>query len=275
MNFYYLPKEYQQTHEMCYELIGQVEEFLVRDEYKFLQITTYPIDAAEIPNIKKEDFNVWDYLREHNQAGFRLQLNKSIILGLLKDFCYFMQESLDCSNKMRLVVTYALLRRPLVDNLKILLRFVYDDNFYDDFIKRNDYDPAHLNDDTLREYLDKTDSIRIANSIKGSFIYECIYKKENIGSILNLSNRAIHPVTTRPWNKTGEMNFNFMFATHFDIEHLWQHYYTYLPAILLFYVELFNNTIFCLFESEIDKDLYLKKIEKIVDIMQKKSSKAQ
>lgn len=100
-------------------------------------------------------------------------------------------------------------------------------------------------------------------------------KKENIGSILNLSNRAIHPVTTRPWNKTGEMNFNFMFATHFDIERLWQHYYAYLPAILLFYVELFNNTIFCLFESEMDKDLCLKKIEKIVDIMQKKSSKAQ
>lgn len=67
MDFYYLPKEYQQTHEMCYELIGQVEEFLVRDEYKFLQITTYPIDAAEISNIKKEDFNVWDYLGSANK----------------------------------------------------------------------------------------------------------------------------------------------------------------------------------------------------------------
>lgn len=32
MDFYYLPKEYQQTHKMCFELIGQVEEFLVRDE---------------------------------------------------------------------------------------------------------------------------------------------------------------------------------------------------------------------------------------------------
>lgn len=96
-----------------------------------------------------------------------------------------------------------------------------------------------------------------------------------MGSILNLSNRAIHPVTTRPCNKTGEMNFNFMFATHVDIEHLWRHYYAYLPAILLFYVELFNNTIFCLFENEIDKDLYPKKIKKIVDIMQKKPSKTQ
>ena len=66
-----------------------------------------------------------------------------------------------------------------------------------------------------------------------------------------------------------------MFATHVDIEHLWQHYYAYLPAILLFYVELFNNIIFCLFESEIDKGLYPKKIKKIVDIMQKKPSKTQ
>ena len=51
MDFYYLPKEYQQTHEMCYELIGQVEEFLVRDEYKFLQITTYPIDLGAIERL--------------------------------------------------------------------------------------------------------------------------------------------------------------------------------------------------------------------------------
>ena len=49
------------------------------------------------------------------------------------DFCYFMQESMACSCKKRLVVSFALLRRPLVDNLKILLRVFADDKFYDNF----------------------------------------------------------------------------------------------------------------------------------------------
>lgn len=269
MNFYYLPKEYHNIHRMCFELVGQVEEFITKEEYKFLQVTTFPLEESELAVFQKEQVDVWDYLKEHNPEGFRLQLNKTIILGLLKDFCYFMQESLDCSNKMRLVVSYSLLRRPLVYNLVILLRLLYDDEFYDNFVNRDDYDSAKIDDDILKMYLDNTDRIRFAKNVSGAFIYDCIFKKEDAGSIINLSNRAIHPVTTRKWNKTGEMNFNFMFMTHEDTKGLWRHYYSYLPAILLFYVELFNNTIFDLFESEIDHELFDKRMEKLVEIMQR------
>ena len=79
-------------------------------------------------------------------------------------------------------------------------------------------------------------------------MYECIYDKNNIESIINLSNRAIHPITTRPWNKTGAMNCNFMFTTPTDIDELWKHYYAYMPTILMFYSELFNYTVFSLRE---------------------------
>ena len=180
---------------------------------------------------------------------------------------------MDCSNKKRLVVSYALLRRPLYDNLKILLRIIGDEKFYDNFIDKDNYDPANMKDDEVKKLLDKTDEIRMMKSITGSFMFECIFDTTNSGSIINLSNRAIHPITTRPWNKTGAMNCNFMFMTPIDTVELWKHYYAYLPAILVFYSDLFNSVVFGLFKDEVNMDLYPKRLEKFAKIMETAFSK--
>lgn len=266
MEFYYLPEELRVMHTACFELIRQIEEFIVGKDYQFLQITSSKLSLEDKVRLD-ECGDLWDFLKKYKEEQFYSLLNKHLILGLLKDFCYFMQESLDCSKKKRQVVSYAMLRRPLVDNLKILLRLLLDDEFYDNFIEKDDYDPANMKDEELREMLWATDGIRICKPIKGEFIYECIYEKNNPGSIVNLSNRAIHPVTTRPWNKTGAMNCNFMFVTPNDIAELWRHYYAYLPAILLFFSELFNTAVFGLFKDEVDMELYPKRIEKLTEIM--------
>ena len=121
MEFYYLPNEYRAIHTTCLELIRQIEEFIVGKEYQFLQVSHYELSDAE-KELLKECGDIWDFLKKYREKDFYNQLNKQMILGLLMDFCYFMQESMSCSCKGRLVVSFALLRRPLVDNLKILLR---------------------------------------------------------------------------------------------------------------------------------------------------------
>ena len=266
MEFYYLPEEYHAVHTACFELVRQIEEFIVKDEYKFLRLSTSPMTPEEL-KLLEECGDLWVYLKKHKEDQFYTLLNKQLISGLLRDFCYFMQESLDCSNKMRLVVAYALLRRPIVDNLKILLRILADDSFYDNFIERDNYDPAKMDDEETKAFLKTTDEIRVTKPITGEFIYECIYDKNNAGAVINLSNRAIHPVTTRPWNKTGAMNCNFMFTTSVDIQELWKHYYAYMPAILMFYSELFNCAVFNLFEKEVDMELYPKRLENMASIV--------
>ena len=267
MKFHFLPEEHRGIHTTCYELIRQIEEFIVGKDYKFLQITSSELSLEDKERLD-ECGDLWDFLKKYKEEQFYTLLNKNLILGLLKDFCYFMQESMDCSNKMRLVISYALLRRPIVDNLKILLRILMDDSFYDNFIEKDDYDPASMKPDELKALLDKTDDMRFTKPITGSFMYECIFEKTNPGSVINLSNRAIHPVTTKPWNKTGSMNCNFMFTTTADTVELWKHYYTYLPAILLFYSELFNCAVFGLFKDEVNMDLYPKRMEKLAKIME-------
>jgi len=267
MEFFYLPKEYWKIHAACFELVKQIEEFIVDKEYRFLKVTEAKLSEGDKERLD-ECGDIWDFLQRYKEDQFYTLLNKQLIRGLLMDFCYFIQESLDCSKKMRLVVSYALLRRPIVDNLKIILRIIGDKSFYENFIEREDYDPAKMKDNELKDLLDATDEVRFAKSITGSFIYNCIYDKENAGSVYNLSNRAIHPVTTRPWNRTGVMNCNFMFLTSEDIAELWKHYYAYLPAILIFYSELFNYAVFSLFKDEVDMDLLPDRLEKLAKIME-------
>lgn len=266
MDYFYLPKEYHSVHKACFELVGQIEEFVVGKEYQFLRVTQSPLTDME-KNQLLESGDIWDFLKTHREEQFYTLLRKQLILGLLMDFCYFMQESLECSKKMRLVVSYALLRRPLVDNLKILLRTLLDADFYDNFIEKDDYDPASMKEEDLKEFLKATDNFRMIKPITGDFIYECIYEKNNPVSIVNLSNRAIHPVTTRPWNKTGAMNCNFMFVTQEDNKVLWEQYYAYLPSILIFYSELFNTAVFGLFQDEANADLYANRLVKMTKIM--------
>lgn len=265
MEFYYLPEEYHTAHTVCFELVRQIEEFIVGEKYEFLSVSISSMTTEELKLLEEGD--IWDFLKKYKAEQFYTLLNKQLISGLLRDFCYFIQESLDCSRRKRLVVSYALLRRPIVDNLKILLRVLADDSFYDNFIKRDDYDPAQMKDEELKELLTATDEMRMTKTITSAFMYECIYDKNNAGSITNLSNRAIHPVTTRPWNKTGAMNCNFMFTTQTDINELWNHYYAYLPAILMFYSELFNFAIFSIFGNEVDMALFPKRMEKQVEVM--------
>ena len=266
MEFYYLPEEYRAVHTACFELIRQIEEFIVGKEYVFLWVSHTDLTDEEKERLD-ECGDVWDFMKKYKEEQFYTLLNKQLILGLLKDFCYFMQESMDCSNKNRLVVSYALLRRPLVDNLRILLRILADESFYDNFIERDDYDPAKMDDEETKAILKTTDEIRLTKPITGEFIYECIYDQSNPGSIINLSNRAIHPVTTRRKNKTGAMNCNFMFMTNEDTVELWKHYYAYLPAILIFYSELFNTAVFGLFQNEVDMELYPKRLERLAEIV--------
>lgn len=162
MEFYYLPEKYRIVHTTCFEIVRHIEEFIVGEDYKFLQLTHQRLSEDDLKQLD-EFADIWDFLKTYKEEQFYTLLNKQLINGLLKDFCYFMQEFLDCSNKMRLVVAYALLRRPLVDNLKILLRIIGDDSFYNNFIERDDYDPANMKEFELKQLLDATDRIRASN----------------------------------------------------------------------------------------------------------------
>ena len=144
---------------------------------------------------------------------------------------------------------------------------VYDESFYNKFTQDSSYDPTVYKPEELHSMLDEFDQEKILSPINGSIIYELIFDKDNPNSIINLSNRAIHPTTTRKWNLTGEMNFNFIFAIKEDIVNLTNILYHNILAIIAYYFELFNMIILSYAPSDQAKALMVERYEKLAKCM--------
>lgn len=242
MNDYiFLPDKYHKQHQQCFDLVCQIEEFIIKEEYRYLKALPFKIEEKDIEFFKNGG-HPFDFLQQYGKKeDMELAVKHQVLYALIIDFCYFMQEALLCSMKMRLVVTYSLLRRPLIDDLKIALKLLADSDFADNFINIEGYDPTKIKDEDLKELLSATDEIRIISPIKGNDIYGFVFDKDNPNSILNLSNQALHPITNRnKKNLTGKMNLNFMFANEENNDWMWNCLYATLLPVLMYYTEIFN-----------------------------------
>lgn len=251
--YLYLPEEFHSLHDTCFSLVGQIEEFITNDTYQGLKVQAFDLSEEEMQKQKDFKGSMLDFLLSINKKDeFDKIITLHTIHGLIIDNCYFLQEALLCSKKMRLVVTFSLLRRPLVFNMVVILRLLFEKNFLEKYIsgvdidssKKEDFDAARLPKDMLG-LLKKADGNLIANSIKSDFIFDSIFNKNNPESLMNMSDRALHPVTTRnKANKTGAMNLNFVFSTYDDYYSQWDYLYHQLPAMLMYYTSLIDTLVF-------------------------------
>lgn len=265
--YLYLPEKYHKLHQQCMNLIFQIEEFIIKEEYTCLKAFAIKLEKIDMSFIE-DGGDIFDFLRTNGKIDeMRKCVKHQVLYAILIDFCYFMQEALLCSKKMRLVVTYSLLRRPLIDDLKILLKLIADDQFVDNFINKDGYDPTNMKDEDLRELLNISDIIRLVKTIKGTDIYELVFDKNNPNSILNLSNKALHPITNRnKVNATEKMNLNFMFANSDNNDWLWNHLYSVLRPVLMYCSELFNICVWY-YNDTLSSDLLTERYKKMAKIL--------
>lgn len=265
--FHRLTPEQALLHDKAWKMVELIETFVTDPKFSFLQVSEFKLpDSTNLDEILHYD-HALDYLFAKYPDEAQRIIYKQITSGMVIDFCYFLQEALSCAKRGRIIVAYSLLRRPLVYNLIILLRMVYDESFYNKFTQDSSYDPTVYKPEELHSMLDEFDQEKILSPINGSIIYELIFDKDNPNSIINLSNRAIHPTTTRKWNLTGEMNFNFIFAIKEDIVNLTNILYHNILAIIAYYFELFNMIILSYAPSDQAKALMVERYEKLAKCM--------
>lgn len=265
--FHRLTPEQALLHDKAWKMVKLIEQFITDPKFSFLQVSELKLpDSTNLDEISHYD-HILDYLITKYPDEAQRIIYKQITYGMVIDFCYFLQEALSCAKRGRIVVAYSLLRRPLVYNLIILLRMIYDESFYNKFTQDSSYDPTVYKPEDLHNMLDEFDKEKILSSISGSIVYELIFNKDNPNSIINLSNRAIHPTTTRKWNLTGEMNFNFIFAIKEDIVNLTNILYHNILAIIAYYFELFNVIILSYAPSDQAGALMVERYEKLANCM--------
>ena len=249
-DYYVLPEKYHLDHEYCIYLHDQLVRIIVEGER--LGVFKQSIKTKKkVPELKDEFF--FDWLRKTFPRQSKKFMVRNIFAGTLSDALHFILTALQCSVKGKLSVTYAILRKPLKDNLFILELLNVDKR---DFFKRFK-NPSELLEIGSRFPPEKKKEIINKNCQKIKFlanfndiIYDSRYNKSAKG-FESLFEKANHITTNVKHFKTGQENLNFVFSNNESKDSQWKSLYRILPFLLRYFVD----TAYYILNSNITKKL--------------------
>lgn len=129
--------------------------------------------------------------------------------------------------------------------MPVLLRIYLEEGFLENFNNREDFDASKMSKQDLMELIEASTPMMLVGDITRDEIYNIIFNKEDHGSLINWSNKALHPSTTYHWaSMTGAKNLNFMFNTPESLDSQWGHLYRRLPFLLNYMLECTEQIIF-------------------------------
>lgn len=235
LDYYYLPKKYWKKHNYCEFVINQIEE-LIQDE-RFMELKIQKLNLSEdvINHLHLSDQHLFDSLAE---LGLKNELTSVVrthlVYSLIMETCYFVQESLLCSLKMRMTVSFTLLRKPFLEILILVMRLLNDVDFIDRFNNKDAFDPIKTTPTEKKDLIKKTNQL-LKNNFDDETLYQLIFDKEFSDSIFNITNNAIHLYTDRnPVASTEKQNLNFIFSTPENIDTMWEYIYENIPMLITF-----------------------------------------
>lgn len=271
-----LLKRYHKVHNLCAIIYDQLTEIIFDESYNNLRETEYKFDKKKdkhIRELKRDEIHVLDWLVENNRKT-ELQdcLTKHILSTMLVDFLNFIYESLSSAKKGKMTVAYALLRKPLTDELLIFEQLLFDS---EDFIDRFYYQGNPEKYDPSSYKIDKKEIIKKAvNNITGNLVfdrdllYQLRYDKSAEGGINGMTNHALHIVTNDPHYRTTDQNLNFIFSIDDDIKNYWEHYYYFVPYLLIYATAVIDTVAFSFLPKKSNQNRFvLKQFRRLIGLM--------
>jgi len=181
-------------------------------------------------------------IQNGHESTIRELYYRQITAALLSDLLHFLYEALRCSAKGKITVSYALLRKPLKENLFYLEWLLADPV---DMIRAFDAEqPSSKNvrsvsetrkREIIRRAVEQTES---GHWFDADLIYDFRYNKQFVLGFENLFQKANHLVTSFRFLETEPANFNFVFSDESARYSQWNGLYSYLPIILFHTVEI-------------------------------------
>lgn len=228
------PKHYEKHNFLtfCNDVLVSILQYSDKNKVSTIQIdfnneeTTKAFENAE-------DWQEWlidnGFKEEMYEAYYRHTL-----LSLTSDFCHYMLESINCAAKMKVAVSYALLRKPLKDTLG------YIEWLYADRVEMLDLlthgKPENM---TITKELAKKHTEVVETKFGGSSFFDFRYSKTEQSSLEHIWNNANHLITTKyKLSKTEPGNLNFVFADEKCLREFSDYYYLVVPAVMMYAVNL-------------------------------------
>lgn len=244
----HLPEEFEFSHWYSFFLHDQLVETLKSAEKANVFNSTIEFTdkshGQAIEGLSGEQFILG--LEENGYKEEVLVLYyKQLCAALLSDFLHFIYESLKSSRKGKLTVAYALLRKPLKENLFYMEWLLSRPG---DFLERfeeenpNRFKLPHPDGQTESEHIaiirEALENTKTGLWMHPEFIHELRFKKNSPISLEPLWQKANHLVTTFKYMKTEECNLNFVFSNSDAHYSQWSEYYQFVPILLFHAVEV-------------------------------------
>lgn len=244
----FLPDEFELSHWFSFFLHDQLVETL-----KFAEKANSFHSEIELKDEKHQKLiegmigeELISWLEENGYKKDVVGLYyKQLFAALLSDFLHFIYESLQCSSKGKLTVAYALLRKPLKENLFYMeWLLARPGDFLDRFEAENPnrFKLPHPNNSSEPEHK-KIIKEAMKNTVSGewidsNFLHELRFKKKSPVSLEPTWQKANHLVTTFRHMKTESCNLNFVFSNADSHYIQWKNYYQFVPILLFHAVEV-------------------------------------
>ncbi|MES2927014.1 MAG: hypothetical protein V4843_09360 [Pseudomonadota bacterium] len=238
-----LPPKYWKAHEFCFHLHDQMVQLLI--QYEESGAHNLVLDAIRRAladsGVTHFDVDPLQLLKERDLVQpYRHLIVSHLTLGLTSDMLHFIFEALTCFEKRKFAVGFALLRKPLKENLLFLSWLLADE---DDFITRFESNTSStmngVQPERRVEILSAAVSrLAVKDAFAGDFLNDLIFSKSHERSFEPLWQRASHLVTSQGSQlRTEDLNINFIFHDARS-DHLFELLYENLPYLLLYAVQV-------------------------------------
>lgn len=228
-------------HDVLVEILRAGEEYgIFQQKFKFRDDT----DRAKFEEAK--DIFEWLETTRAPEEWERF-IQRTVFPALLSDFLHFVFEALRASRQGKLSVAYALLRKPLQDNLGLLESLVLDPS---GFVRTLRADPLRLRPSKaggivahatrISSVLTK---IGASDRFDGTYLAQLRYDKATEDGFDGCCNKALHLFTEHAAIRTEQLNINFVFADDSAKQTLWYYLYSRMPYVLHYARSLFENVL--------------------------------
>lgn len=267
-----LPEEYKFSHDYCLFLYDILVEILRSGEKAgiFNQIIFNFKDEAQAKEYEEANLQgeaLFDWLDANGfLAEMHLYSYKQAVVALLSDYLQFMLAALRCAEKGNLTVTFALLRKPLKENL-FMFEWLLSEPV--ESIKTFRFSGAEALDKKIRRKNGKLETLKLVNTLiknKNRFDPELIYKLRFEASephgFERVWNQATHLVTTFEDMETETHNFNFIFSGLEQKHTQWRLLYLRLPMLIDYTIDVIESLIatFAKRENEDDNTVEMRRL---------------
>lgn len=208
------------------------------DEHKLCSVKIKFSNHKEMDDFQSvENDDILEWLQNNGYEEEMYEVNRRHILcSLVADFCHYMFESFICASKMKPAVAYALLRKPLRDNLAYIEWLRVNPKEMIDKLMHEEPEKYDLNKEQKKQHIEQICSQYGIDREAGMFVFR--YEKNEDISLEKIWNKANHIVTTQSYTRSEQGELNFVFVDAERWENLTEYYYTVVPQIMAYAVEL-------------------------------------